>query len=248
MVALGVCEKTKRASHQSKRHQQNNRRRIEKVVNMSGVHEAKQHKEWTCPHCARVYDNGWQRIRHTQRGCDIALQQHDVKEEGNNAEVTRTQTSLGALGGNTNGVVLYNRQPMDDDDIAFANAMTGSDDVFVGEGEARAELHPVIVNEVKGEQLQQYTQAKARSCHIVPKDMEILHFLQCTDAGNGTSQAQKNTLLQYIKGFDTPRTRLLPTWIPTCYRRMEKVMSKYVPHNMYVTYLLSFTIHTSMCA
>jgi hypothetical protein len=215
---------------------------------MSGVHEAKQHKEWTCPHCARVYDNGWQRIRHTQRGCDIALQQYVVKEEGNNAEVTRTQTSLGALGGNTNGVPLYNRQPMDDDDIAFANTMTGSDDVFLGQGEARAELHPVIVNEVKGGQMQQYTQAKARSFQILPKDMEILHFLECTDAGNGTSQAQKNTLLQYIKGFDTPRTRLLPSWIPTCYRRMEKVMSTYVPPHMCVTSLLSFTIHTPMCA
>ena len=230
MVALGVCEKTKRASHQSKRLQQNNRRRIEKVVNMSGVHEAKQHKEWTCPHCARVYDNGWQRIRHTQRGCDIALQQHVVKEEGNNAEVTRTQTSLGALGGNTNGVPLYNRHPQGDDDIAFANAMAGSDDVSFGlEEEVRAEkLPPLIVTEGNGGQMQQYTQARATSCQIHPKDMEILHFLQCTDAGNGTSQAQKNTLLQYIKGFDTPRTRLLPRWIPTCYRRMEKVMSKYV--------------------
>jgi hypothetical protein len=126
--------------------------------------------------------------------------------------------------------------------------MAGSDDVFVLKEEVRAELPPLVVNEGNGGQMQQYTQARVRSCQIHPKDMEILHFLQCTDAGNGTSQAQKNTLLQYIKGFDTPRTRLLPRWIPTCYRRMEKVMSKYVPHNMYVTSLLSFTIHTSMCA
>jgi hypothetical protein len=152
-----------------------------------------------------------------------------VKEEESNSEDTRTQTNLGAMGGNANGVPLYNRQTNDEDDIAFANAMAGSDDVFFDvKKEVRAELPPLIVNEGNGGQMRQYTQARARSCQIHPKDMEILHFLQCTDAGNGTSQAQKNTLLQYIKGFDTPRTRLLPRWIPTCYRRMEKVMSKYV--------------------
>ena len=153
----------------------------------------------------------------------------------------------GALGGKTNGVPLYNQHPKDEDDIAFANAMTGSDDVFFGKEEVGAEQPPLIVNDGNGGQMQQYTQEKARSCQIHPKDMEILHFLQCTDAGNGTSQAQKNTLLQYIKGFDTPRTRLLPSWIPTCYRRMEKVMSTYIPHNIYVTFLISCTIHPSLC-
>ena len=216
---------------------------------MSSMHEVKQRKAWTCPLCARVCDNGWHRHRHTQLGCDLARLDDVVKEEDSYAEDSRTQTNLGAMGGNANGVPLYNRQTNDEDYIAFANAMAGSDDVFFDvKKDVRAELPPLIVNEGNGGQMQQYTQARARSCQIHPKDMEILHFLQCTDAGNGTSQAQKNTLLQYIKGFDTPRTRLLPRWIPTCYRRMEKVMSKYVPHNMYVTSLLSFTIHTSMCA
>jgi hypothetical protein len=215
---------------------------------MSSLHEVKHRKTWTCPHCARVFAHGWHRQRHTQRGCEIACQEDVVKAEGNNHEDIHTQIDLGALDGNTNGVPLYNRHPRDEDDIAFANAMTGSDDVFFAKEEVGAEQPPLIVNEGNGGQMLQYTQGKARYCQIHPQDMEILHFLQCTDAGNGTSQAQKNALLQYIKGFDTPRTRLLPRWIPTCYRRMEKVMSKYVPHNMYVTSLLSFTIRTPMCA
>ena len=213
---------------------------------MSGLHVVKNRKAWTCPHCSRVCNNGWHRHRHTQRDCDLGHERNDVKEEGKNAEDARTQTELGALGENTNCVPLYNRQPRDHADIGVANAMVGSDDVCVLKEELRAELPPLIVKEQNGGEMQQYTQRRARLCPINHKDMEILLFLQSMDAGNGTSQAQKNTMLHYVKGFDTARTRLLPRWIPSCYRRMEKVMSLYVTHNIYVT-SRSFTIHTPVC-
>ncbi len=247
MVALGVRDKTQRASHQDEINTTIAWLHIEKVITMSGLHEVKNRKAWTCPHCTRVCNNGWHRHRHTQRDCELERERNVVEEEASNAEEAHTETELGDLGGNTNGVPLYIRQPLDHDDIAFANAMEGSDDVFVLKEEVRAELPPLIVKEENGGQMQQYTQTRARSCPINPKDMEILLFLQCTDAGNGASQAQKNAMLQYVKGFDTARTRLLPRWIPTCHRRMEKVMSHYVTHKIYVT-ILSYTLHTPVCA
>lgn len=197
----------------------------------------KQRKEWTCPQCARVCDNGWQRLRHTQLGCEVEVGPTLMTQEGSTDENA------------DRGVPLHHGEPQDPDDIDFANAMVDDDyDLVVQDAEkVRADRVPIILKAQHVEDMPQYTQKRARSYEIIEKDMEILLFLQCTDAGNGASQAQKNAMLQYVKGFETPRTRLLPSWIPTCYRRMDKVTLLLVIHNIFVT-SFNFTLHPSGCA
>jgi hypothetical protein len=96
----------------------------------------KQRKEWTCPQCGRVCDNGWQRLRHTQLGCEVVLGTNLVTQEGSIAE----NADL--------GVTLYHGKPQDPDDIAVANAMGDYEDCDLVVKDAEkvgAELVPIIL-------------------------------------------------------------------------------------------------------
>jgi hypothetical protein len=189
--------------------------------------EVKSRKEWTCPKCACVYDNGWQKLNH-MKVCDVVIQEESSTNDTTTHMEVRDQCA------NIRAAHMYQNETIDQDAIDFSNAMLDKEEVLP-HGEVRVDQASLIQHELTDGGMPQYTQKKARSLHINDKDLEILLFLQSADAGNGTSQAQKNTMLQYVKGFNTPRTRLLPRWIPTCYRRMDKVMSICVILIIYVT-------------
>ena len=119
------------------------------------------------------------------------------------------------------------REDMDcEDDVDFHS--DGTTDEEDGEGSTSLRSGGVGANQQQAlcnveDKCTPYNQYNARHCNITPKDMEILLFLQCNDLGVGCSREQKQGVLDYVKSFETARTKLLPKTIPTCYNRMDKV-------------------------
>jgi hypothetical protein len=161
-------------------------------------------KEWKCPHCLRLFNNGWQKHNH-QRECEsIMADEVTLVEAALNDNVENTSHFAHAPGASV--------EVNDDMEDEFANEE--EDDAHANDS----------TNVAYGEQPLHLTQHTARNHVLSPKDQEILLFFQCTMASNGRSREQKQTVLDYIKGFDTMRTNLLPAKVLTCERRFEKVV------------------------
>ncbi len=163
-------------------------------------------KEWTCHKCYGVFPNGWNRHHHVRQCMGVAgnvlteLLANDVVADINEAEAapeSQFQTR------EVDTAPVFGQEVRDE----------RIDDQF-SDAEVQMMRHYT------------YTQTKAKSHIITPKDLEILMFLQATECGVGTSREQKATILHYIKGIHTPRTNLLPKQVATCFARVEKVLSK----------------------
>jgi hypothetical protein len=169
-------------------------------------------KEWKCPRCLRLFNNGWQKHNH-QRECESIIAD----------EFTLVEEAV-----NDNLFAGGDMRP--DERGHFAHATGASvgvnddvEDEFANEEEHDAHAND-LTNIAYREKQMHFTQHTARNHVLSPKDQEILLFFQCTMAGNGTSREQKQAVLDYIKGFDTMRTNLLPAKVLTCERRFEKVV------------------------
>jgi hypothetical protein len=171
--------------------------------------EKRSRKEWKCPRCLRFYNNGWQKHYHQQH-CDpvVGFVAHDstVSRMGQESQLTTLAETV-HLGQENRGSVRVS--DVDEDDLGSV---------------ADHALEDARKNVAEVEQPLHITQQCARNHAISPKDLEILLFYQCTSAGNGTSREQKQTILDYVKGFDTLRTNLLPARVLTCEKRFDKVM------------------------
>jgi hypothetical protein len=175
-------------------------------------------KTWTCPKCFDVFENGWVKIRH-MRACDNdgASEIHETFERG---DINLSHVMDGSF------------DNLLDDDMEVK--------VEVQEFELRSEPFSMDETETDGGMAadrllgpQKDTlgfsgshlikQMKHKAGTITHKDLEILLFLQSTEDGNGTSQQQKQTILEYVRGFQTDRTNRLPKRVVTCFSRLHKV-------------------------
>ena len=176
---------------------------------------------WTCPLCSGSFHNGWKRHRHG-KSCNALLYNARFEQAEPLTEGSATEQ----------GEEKAPREDMDcEDDVDFhSDATTDEED---GEGSPSLRSGGVGANQqqalcnvvqlASANKCTPYNQYNARHCNITPKDMEILLFLQCNDLGVGSSREQKQGVLDYVKSFETARTKQLPKTIPTCYNRMDKV-------------------------
>jgi hypothetical protein len=171
--------------------------------------QVRSRKEWKCPRCLRFYNNGSQKHYHQQH-CDLVV--GVVPHEATPSRMVQ-ESHLTTLA-ETHELGQETRRSAGEHDV------DENDLVSVAEND----LEDASNNVAGVEQRLHITQECARNQVISPKDLEILLFFQCTSAGNGTSREQKQTILDYVKGFDTLRTNLLPTSVLTCEKRFNKVM------------------------
>ena len=176
---------------------------------------------WTCPLCGGKFQKGWKRHGHV-KSCNAQLHNALLEQTDPLTEVSAT----------AQGQEKASREDMEcEEDDFHSDATTDEED---GEASPRRRSSAVGANKQQAfrhveEQFayedkgRPYNQYNARFSKITPKDMEILLFLQCNDLGVGSSREQKQGVLDYVKSFDTARTRQLPKTIPTCYNRMKKV-------------------------
>ena len=170
---------------------------------------------WTCPLCSGKFHNGWKRHRHVKT-CNARIY--------NSLFEQAEPWTKGSATGQEDETAPRDDMKREDNE-GHSHATT---DEIDGQ-----EFTSLVANQQKAlcnrEQLAYedkgtpYNQYNARHSKITPKDMEILLFLQCNDLGVGSSREQKQGVLDYVKSFDTARTRQLPKTIPTCYNRMDKV-------------------------
>lgn len=175
---------------------------------------------WTCPLCSGRFLCGWKRHRHV-KSCNAQLYQARLEQAEPLTEGTATEQGEAKAPG----------EDMDceeDEDIRQSWQADATTDEEDSEGSTSLRSGGVGANQQQAlcnveDKCTPYNQYNARHCNITPKDMEILLFLQCNDLGVGCSREQKQGVLDYVKSFETARTKLLPKTIPTCYNRMDKV-------------------------
>ena len=186
-----------------------------------------QAKLWKCSNCCCVFQNGWKRHMHGKI-CNATTNntfnpEHDehretepyVHSHENNAVVEPKRSDAEGYGEKHNSLCNESHR----DCLTQEEHSDAIDNVTYEEG---GPLFEAALPELP------YTQKQARDATIAPKDMEILLLLQCTDETVvGTSREQKQSVLDYVKSFDTQRTNLLPKSIKTCYDRMDKVSCCY---------------------
>ena len=172
-------------------------------------------KVWSCPFCCCVFQNGWKRYGHGKTCYETANITHNEEHPETSASET-----MGPSAANTVDAISQRNA---------AEATVAEQDLFenltyTDEGAIFEETYPDSSSDKYVGNAVPFNQHNARNMPIAPKDMEILLLLQCTDESVvGTSREQKQRCLDYVKSFDTHRTRLLPKSIKTCYGRMDKV-------------------------